>query len=245
MTEIALVALAAAAVFVGAVLQRITGIGFGGASAPALILLLGPMGGVLALHALAALCSLVVLISCWRYVEWPRTIALTGIALAVTPLGVVLSFQLPGAVLQIATGAVMLAALFTVDVLARSWLMRGRLGVIAAGVLSGIANGTVAQAGPLVGAYAVASRWSMTSYVASTQVCWLLVNVAAVVMKGLPPVTPVVAGVLLGSVAVGLVVSVPIARRLSREAAVRCLMVVAAAGSVVLLGKGVAGLVWG
>lgn len=244
MPEAVLLGIAALAVLVGVVLQRITGSGVGAVSAPPLILILGPVAGVQVLHVVAALCSLVLLVSCWRDVDWRRTAVLTGTALAATPFGVVLAFALPEAVLQIAMGLVMLAALFTIEALARTWLMRNRLGIVATGVLGGVANGTVGLAGPLMSAYAVASRWQLPGFVASMQMCWLVVNVAAAAMKGLPSVPPLLAVVLLGSLAVGSVVSFPIARAVPRSVAVRCLVVAAVAGSVAVLAKGVGGLFW-
>jgi len=241
-TDFLLVGLTALAVLVGVVLQRITGSGIGAVTGPPLILVLGPIAGVQVLHVVAALCSLMLLVSCWRDVDWRRTAILTGTALLATPLGVMLAFALPEAVLQIAMGALMLAALFTVEALARTWLMRSRVGIVATGVLGGIANGTVGVAGPLMSAYAVASRWPLPHFVASMQVCWLVVNAAAAAMKGVPLVSPHLAVALVVSLAVGFIASIPIARAMPRSVAVRVLIVFAVAGSVVVLAKGIAGL---
>jgi uncharacterized membrane protein YfcA len=242
--DIALIALAAFAVLVGVVLQKITGSGVGAVSAPPLILILGPVAGVQVLHVVAALCSLVLLVGSWRAVEWRRTAILTGIAVAATPLGVVLAFALPETVLQIAVGLVMLTALFTVEALSRTWLLQSRWGIVATGVLGGVANGTVGQAGPFMSAYAVASRWALPYFVASMQVCWFVVNAVAAAIKGIPPVPPVLALALLGSLALGFVVSIPIARAMPRSVALRCLIVVAVLGSIVVLAKGLGGLIW-
>lgn len=242
--DVVLIGLSAVAVLVGVVLQRITGSGVGAVSAPPLILILGPFAGVQVLHAVAALCSLVLLVSCWRDVDWRRTAILTATAVVATPLGVVLALALPEAALQIAVGLVMLAAVFTVEALARTWLLRSRLGIVGVGVLGGIANGTVGQAGPLVSAYALASRWELPRFVASMQVCWFVVNAAAAAFKGLPPTPPLFALILLGSLAVGFVVSTPIARAMPRSVALRCLRIVAVVGSVAVLAKGVGGLIW-
>lgn len=244
MPEGVLLGLLAIAVLVGVVLQRITGSGIGAVVAPPLILVLGPVAGVQVLHVVAALCSLVLLASCWRDVDWGRTAVVTGTALAATPVGAVLAFALPEAVLQVAMGLLMLAALFTVEALARTRLMRSRMGVVTTGVLGGVSNGAVGQAGPLMSAYALASRWPLARFVASMQVCWFLVNLAAAALKGLPPgVQPTLLAVLLGSLVVGVVVSLPIARALPRSVAVACLVVVAAIGAVAVLAKGVVGLV--
>jgi hypothetical protein len=242
--EAILVAAGVLGIAAGVVLQRITGIGFGSASAAPLILLLGPVVGVQVVHVLAALCSALLLVTCWRDIDWRRTPALTALALAGTPVGAALALTLPAAALQIVAGLVMLAAIFTVEALARTRLMASRWGLVATGVLGGVANGAVGQAGPLVGAYALASRWPLARYLASMQVCWLLANTGAVAVKGLPPITTPLAILLLAALAVGAVVSGPIARLVSREAAVRCLVVVALVGSLLILGKGVGALLW-
>lgn len=241
--DLLLVALSALAVLVGTVLQRVTGSGVGAVGGPPLILLLGPVAGVQVLHVVAAVCSVMLLVNLWRDVDWTRATVLTLTAIIATPIGVLLAFTLPEPVLQIAVGLVMLAALFTVEPLARTRLMRSRLGIVATGVLGGVANGTVGQAGPLMAAYAVASRWALPGFVASMQVCWLVVNVVAAVMKGVPPVAPEVGAVLLGALAAGWAVSIPVARALPRRTATRILVVVAVAGSAVLLAKGLWALV--
>lgn len=239
-----MVGLAALAVLVGVVLQRITGSGIGIVSGPPLVLLLGPVAGVQVLHVVAAACSLLLLAGGWREVDWRRTAVLTGIALAATPLGVGLAFALPEVALQIAMGLVMLAALFTVDLLARTRLVRGRWGSVLTGALGGVANGTVGQAGPIMSAYAAASNWRQSRFVASMQVCWFVVNVAAAALKGLPPVAPTLAGALLGALAVGFALSVLIERLVPHTLARRAMIVVAVVGSVAVLAQGVGGLVW-
>jgi len=240
--EAVLLGVGALAVAAGAVLQRITGIGFASVSAPALILLLGPVVGVEVVNALAALCSLVLLVSLWRHVDLRRTAMLTLAAAATTPLGVLLAVGLPPALLQVLMGVVMLAALFSVDLLARSRLVGGPLGGVVTGAVGGVANAAVGQAGPFMGAYAIASRWEVTGYVASMQLCWCLVNAVAVVLKGVPSIPPGTALVLGGALAAGCVASLVVVRFVTAAAARRCLFLVALAGGLVVLGKGVAGL---
>lgn len=242
-SDVVLLGVATLAVMVGVVLQRITGSGVGALSAPPLILLLGPVAGVQVVHIVAALCSFVLLLTSWRLVHWRRALALTLTAVAATPLGVVLAFSLPEPALLIALGLVMLAAVFGVEAIARSGLMRSRrLGIIATGTFAGIANGAVGQAGPIMSAYAVAAKWALPNFVASMQVCWFVVNVVAIVVKGIPPVPPLLAPALLGAFVIGYLIGFPIGRAVTREAAIRWLLVAAVAGSLVVFAKGIVGL---
>jgi uncharacterized membrane protein YfcA len=240
-----LLAISVIAVMAGAVFQRVTGIGFASAAGPALVLLLGPATGVQMLNVLAAGCSLLVLISMWRLVEWRRTILLAVSASATTPLGALLAAHLPGLVLEMAVGIVMLAALSAVAVIARLHWMRRPVGLLVAGALGGITNASVGQAGPMMAAYAAASRWEITRYVASMQACWLVANVVAIAVKGLPSVDPLVAVVLATSLVAGYVASRLVARGISERTAARLLYIMALVGSVVVLANGIAELTLG
>jgi uncharacterized membrane protein YfcA len=222
---------------VGGILQRITGIGFASASAPAMILLLGPVVGVQMLNGLAAACALVLLIALRKLIDLRRATLLTLTALATTPIGALLAVTMPAVALQILTGVLMLAALFTVRILARWRFIGTPLGAAATGAIGGMANAAVGQAGPFVSAYALASRWEFTSYVASMQLCWFLVNTVAAVIKGIPPVQPLVAIVLSASLGAGLLIGLPIARVVPRSMAARTLLVVAIAGSILVIVK--------
>lgn len=234
---------AALAVSAGVVLQRITGIGFASVAAPVLVLLWGPVTGVQAVNLLAALTSLLLLLRLWRRVDLPQTALLTAAAVVTTPLGVLLVLTLPAAALQVLLGATMLAALFAVRAASRWRLVRGRWGAPATGALAGVANATVGQAGPLTGAFALASRWELTSYVASMQLCWMLVNSAAVALKGMPPLDPRAMVVLVGSVVVGYLVSLVVTRFVSPTLAARALFGVVLVGALVVLGKGLLDLI--
>lgn len=233
---------AASSVTAGVILQRITGLGFSSVSAPVLILVLGPVAGVQAVNALAALCALLLLAPIWRDVELRRTAVLAAAALAGTPIGVALAFRINPYLLQVIIGLTMLIALFTASALSRLRLVSGTPGALTAGVLGGISNALSGQAGPLMGAYAMASRWDMPRYVASMQLCWFLVNTGTVALKGLPPIGLTASLVLAAAVVVGGIAGPLIAKRVSARLAERWLLAVALVGSILVLGKGIAGL---
>ena len=65
------VVLILAAVFIGALAQRITGMGFGLVSGPFLVLLLDPVSGVLLVNLCGIVAAATVFARTWREVEWP------------------------------------------------------------------------------------------------------------------------------------------------------------------------------
>lgn len=244
MSETLILAIVAITITTGVVLQRITGAGFASAAAPALVLSFGPVIGIQVTNALAALCSLILLVPIWRHVQLRRTAVILVAALATTPLGVLLTLALPETALQLLLGLVMLAALLTAGRLGRCRFVGSTAGAALTGALGGVANASVGQAGPLMGAYALASRWELPRYVASMQLCWFFVNAAAAALKGVPPISWVDAAVMCAAVAAGGIAGTFVARVLPPRAAERCLFAVALVGSVIVLGKGLAGLIW-
>lgn len=87
-----LLALVCAVMFVGAVAQRLTGMGFALLSAPFVVLLLGPFEGVILVNIAGVAASLFILVRVLRDVEWRTFMWLTVPAL----LGVV-----PGALIAV------------------------------------------------------------------------------------------------------------------------------------------------
>lgn len=238
-----LVVVAAVAVAVGAALQRISGVGFATVAAAPVILLLGPVLGVQMINGLAALCSLIVLLGLLRHVDRGRTLRITAAAVLATPVGVALSLTLPATTLNLTMGAVMIAALLAVGPLAR-WPALGKpAGSFGVGAVSGIANATVGQAGPLMAAYALATRWETTSYVASMQVCWLAANAVALVLKGVPTTSPRLWALLGVAVVIGALLGRLLAGRIPPRAAHRILFLVGLVGGSALILQGLADLV--
>lgn len=227
-----------AAVVIGAALQRMTGMGFGSVLAPVLVLTVGAIEGVQWTNLLAATASLVILVALWRDIE-PRRTALIGIsALATTPLGVLLVVSLPGPAVLILVGVVMLAAVVSVAPLGRLRVMHGVSGALITGGLSGIANATAGLAGPLLGAYALVTRWNLRSYVASMQLCWFIVNVATLALKGLPPLAVNTTIALGSALAAGSILGHLLDRHVAPRAAEIALKVIAIAGAILLLVRG-------
>jgi uncharacterized membrane protein YfcA len=64
------------AVVAGAMAQRVAGLGFGLMVSPVLVVLLGPLDGVMIVNACGATSSLLILFRVWRDVDWWRYLGL-------------------------------------------------------------------------------------------------------------------------------------------------------------------------
>ena len=85
-TDPLLVLAMAASTFVGALAQRSTGMGFALLSAPFLVLVLGPLQGILVVNAASCVASALILVQVWRDIEWSRAAVLVPMgALGVIP----------------------------------------------------------------------------------------------------------------------------------------------------------------
>ncbi|MFC9836351.1 TSUP family transporter [Rhodococcus sp. NPDC127530] len=176
-TVLLLGAAVAAAVMVGAVLQRLSGTGLALVSAPLLTLLLGPATGVLLVN-ICSICSAALIFGVVRRdVDWRRYRMLTAAAtLGVLP-GAVLVAAVPASWLALVVGVSVLVGL-TATVLARRRLCHHgdrRTPVVAAGFVSGLMNTTAGVAAPPVTIYALATRWPQQAFAATLQPFFLTV----------------------------------------------------------------------
>lgn len=178
--------LLAAAVLAGSGTQRVTGLGFALVAAPFLVLLIGPLQGVLLANALSLATNLVVLVPTWRDVEVRRGLLLAVPALAAVMPGAWAVRSLPPPVLAVAVGLVVLVALIVVLFSTRSRVFRGRTGAVGAGAMSGFMNVTAGVGGPALTLYAVSTRWEHRAFVATAQFYFALVNAGSLAAKGWP-----------------------------------------------------------
>jgi uncharacterized membrane protein YfcA len=230
--------LLAAAVLLGALTQRATGLGFALVSAPFLVLLMGPTAGVTLSNVLsAALCALV-LARTGRRTLW-RQVAVLGVpALLTVPLGVLVVRTLPEGPLLVAVGALSVGAVAIVALGRRRELLPGRGSAVLAGALSGFMNVTAGVGGPMVTAYAVSRHWPLPVFIPTAQATLLVVNVASLASKGLPALGPggwVASGVALVA---GITAGEAVARRLDPDRGLRLVIVVALAGGVATVVRG-------
>ncbi|SNS47640.1 hypothetical protein SAMN06893096_104283 [Geodermatophilus pulveris] len=234
--------LLATMVLLGALTQRATGLGFALVAAPFLVLLTGPAVGVSLSNVLSASLCALVLVRTGRRTLWREVAVLAVPALLAVPLGVYVVRTLPEGPLLVAVGLMSVAAVAVVAVGRNRALLTGRGSAVVAGALAGFMNVTAGVGGPMVTAYAVSRRWPLPVFIPTAQATLLVLNVASLAGKGLPPLAAtvwVVSGVALVT---GLAAGELLSRRLGAARGLQLVIVVALAGGVATLVRGLVAL---
>ena len=241
----------ALSVLVGALAQRITGMGFALIAAPALVILMGPFDGVIIVNLCAVLSSLLILPRVWRLIDWGRFGWLTVPAVAGTVLGALVAARLPGPVLQLGVGVLVVVALtVSLAVTRTDHVAKGRAPAIVAGVTSGFMNASAGVGGPAISVYAVATRWPQASFAATAQPYFVVIGVASLVGKlavtdwRLPELDAGTWPVVIASLLTGLALGELLHRRVSHRAARAAVIVIAYLGGVSAIVDGALEL-WG
>ncbi|QBJ96753.1 sulfite exporter TauE/SafE family protein [Rhodococcus sp. ABRD24] len=173
MLELALIVL----VFIGAVTQRLAGLGFSMLVSPFLVLLIGPQQGVLVVNALASIAALVVAVRVWRDIDWHLLRWLMPPAVVTALLGAEFSARSSNSALLVVIGSVSVVALAG-SILVKYLDVRasGRAATVVAGAAAGITNSTAGMGGPPITAYAILTDWPHRSFVATTQPLFLVLG---------------------------------------------------------------------
>ncbi|WP_105034485.1 sulfite exporter TauE/SafE family protein [Cryobacterium aureum] len=233
------------AVLIGSSMQRITGMGFALVAAPFLVLLLGPVDGVIVVNVCGALTASIILLRVFRQVDWRRYGILAVCAVGgIVPGSYVLQF-VPVAWLEISIG-VLVAAGLTISINLGRVVVRDRLGFrVLAGMSSGFMNTTAGVGGPAVSIYAIATGWPQRSFAATMQPYFLTIGLTSLASKfalgsaGLPQL-PALVWVLIGCACiVGLIVGDRLTTVIEPHVARRLLVIVAYLGSFATILRGV------
>lgn len=237
------------AVLAGAALQQVTGIGFALVAAPFLVLLLGPVDGVLLVNVCGALTAGLILLNVLQEVDWRRYAILAPSALIGITLGAWAVGLVPSAVLDLGIGLLLAAALTTMLVPSASGMRPRRRYAVTAGALSGFMNTAAGLGGPAVTVFAVATRWPLTSFRPTMQAYFLTIGSCAFLVKLLTgaaavPALPTWLWLAVVTAAVGgLVVGTRLTRVLPEAGARLALIVVSYIGAVATIIRGTAGLI--
>jgi uncharacterized membrane protein YfcA len=222
----------------GAVTQRVTGIGFALVSAPLLVLVAGPFDGIILANILSLVVSLVVFATTWRDVEWRHGLTLAVPALLAIPVGAFVARSVPGPLLLLLVGSLVLIALALVQLSPRARVLRGRRGAVTAGGASGFMNVTAGVGGPAIVLYAISTAWEHRRFVATFQFYSVIVNSASLLSKGRPDLPGQSLVISLAALALGLVGGEVLSRRVSAERARQGVMVLAVGGAAATVVKG-------
>ncbi|MGY3126743.1 putative membrane protein YfcA [Agrococcus sp. UYP33] len=203
------------AVLIGAVGQRMIGMGWGLVVTPAIALVAGPLAAVLVVNLYGAIACLVILPTVWRDVDWRRLLWIAIPAVALMVPGLLLAKGLDTDLLRVVVGAIAIAGVvISVAFTSAARTHDGPVLRVATGTVIGVLNASVGMGAPAVGVYSLVSGWQDRTFVATMQPFWVLVSGAIVVVRplvapdGSPDwplwawlvlAVPVVAGVLLGN----------------------------------------------
>ncbi|MFI6887287.1 TSUP family transporter [Streptosporangium canum] len=231
-----------AIVVVGASVQRLAGIGFALVAVPALVLLLGPAEGVVLANCAAGVISAVGLAGTWRQVRLATMVPLVAAAACTVPAGAWVAARLPEPLLLAGTGMLVSVAAALVMRGVRVPALRGVTGAVAAGAASGFMNSSAGVGGPAVSLYAVNAGWTVREFVPNAQFYGVVVNAFSVTAKGLPELTAPVWLLVAAAIAAGSVIGRALAQRVPERPARLMVLLLALAGGLTTLGKGLWGL---
>lgn len=242
-------ALVLAAVVVGAVAQRISGLGFALVVSPVLVLGLGAFDGVMVVNLCAAVSAAMALFLVRRDVDWRRYAALAGCAVVGIVPGAVLAASLPGPVVELSIGLLLIVALTVSVVLTRtSLVLAGPATMATSGILSGAMNAAAGIGGPAVSVYAMLSRWPHRSFAATLQPYFLTLGLCSLTAKWIasggrmPGLQPWQWITIVAFTAGGLLLGQRIAPHVPATAARRIVVVIAYLGAASTLLKGLTDL---
>lgn len=252
MTSVDIV-LAVLAVATGCTLQRVSGMGVGLVVSPVLALLIGPAVGVWVTNVVSTVSALVIWRSMGGGVDRDRLkVILPCAILGAVPAAVVVR-ALPAAWLQIVVGGILVLALLAsslAGIAGRMPSVRGRFAAGVAGTVGGFCNTTAGVAGPSLVVYSRLSRWDHATFTPSLQPTFFVMGLLSAVVKlggGAVRVDQIPQWWVLLVLAATVVAVVPLASRLARRvpssAARRLALVVAWAGALAAMLRGILSLV--
>lgn len=246
----ALVLLVFVTILLGSCMQRVAGMGVGILGGPVLSLAMGPVEGIMVVNAIAAVNGLMSTVNQRRNVDW-RKFALIGSVMVVgTVPGTWLIHVVSPAVLQIIVGALILLAL-GITTFGRRHVppVSGRVPAMVAGAVGGFSNTLAGVAGPVITVYGQASRWDQRTFAATLQPLFVVSGTLSFGIKWFTGAGDIggepwgIWPAALVAIILGIAAGTRVARRVERETAHRLALLLAAAGALTVLVRGVASLV--
>lgn len=242
-------ALVLVAVVIGAAAQRISGLGFALVVAPVLVLLLGAFDGVMVVNLCAVFSAAMALLLVRHDVDWRRWAALAGWAVVGIIPGAWLAATAPDAAVELSIGVLLLVTLTVSVLLTRTALvLDGRPTLVVSGLVSGAMNAAAGIGGPAVSVYALLSRWPQRTFAATLQPYFLTLGLCSLGAKWVisggrtPGLEPWQWIAIVAFTAGGLFLGQWIAPHVPPAAARRIVVVIAYAGAVSTLIKGLTDL---
>lgn len=235
---------------VGALLQRISGMGLGLIGAPVLSLLVGPVGGVLIINVLASVNAVLQTISVRRNVAWRRFLLIGPVMVIGAIPGAWVVMNTSTGWLQVLIGALVLLGLGITSFRRQARTVDGAGYAMAAGVAGGFMNTLAGIAGPAITVYAQAAGWGQRTFSATLQPLFIVSGLVSLTVKELTAEAPIVTTapwylwpLAIAGMVAGLVAGTRLAPRIPMAQARRIALGLAAAGAMVTLVRGLVAVV--
>ncbi|WP_344596078.1 sulfite exporter TauE/SafE family protein [Streptomyces violaceusniger] len=225
-------------VMVGACVQWLTGMGFALVAVPALVLLLGPAQGVALANCAAGAISAVGLVGRWRRVRLTAMVPLVVASACAVPAGTWVAAQLPHPVLPIAMGLLVTLAVLLVMRGLRVSALTSTKGAVAAGATGGFMNASAGLGGPPLSLYAMNAGWTVHEFVPNAQFYGIVVNAFSIAANGVPRLGSTGWTTAVVAMAVGAVTGKVLAERVPESRARQLVLLLALAGGLSTLAKG-------
>lgn len=202
-----------AAVLAGAILQRISGIGFAMVVAPFTIIAIGPAQGVVLVQICGIASALLVLAQVRRDVDWPACLALLPTSFIGVSAGALATAHLPAATAQVASAVVMLLALAGSAAIGRLGRVPRTFPLMAAtGGIAGTMTVLAGVGGVALTALQQATRWEHRPFVATLQPYLVALSTGTVVARlattadAWPALTPAGWAGIIAMMAIGIAI---------------------------------------
>lgn len=236
------------ATLVGAVTQRMTGIGFSLVAAPFYVLLLGPVEGVALGNVTAIVFALAMTVLVIRSVDWKLFAMLSVAAIAGAVPGAIVVLVLPPDALRVGIGIAVVAGMAVSVVAARTSFSAPPWLRYPAGFVSGFMGTSAGVGGPAITVYAVSARIDHTVFAATAQPYFTVAAATAITMKtafggNVVPDFPAPTWLSVAAAgAAGLVIGSHFASRVPPHISRRVMIVLAIGGGLLTVAQGVAGI---
>ncbi|MFC6146593.1 TSUP family transporter [Corynebacterium nasicanis] len=237
-------------VVIGSTLQRVSGMGLGLVAGPVLAVTMGPVEGILVVNILAFLNAAATTASVREYVDWKKFSIISSVLIIGAVPGALLVREVSPSLLQALVGALLLLAL-AVTTFGQKYIppATGTAPALVAGIAGGFMNTLAGIAGPAITVYAQASRWAQQSFAATLQPIFMVAGAISFGIKillgagSLSETNWLVWPVGIVGMALGLWLGIRLSKKVSRPRARTLALLLATAGGVTALVRGLSGLV--